>query len=639
MTTPTDPTPTDPPGTVLTATSPARTGRVRTDRAGTDRVATDRVATDRAGTDRVATDRVATDRVATTDRAGTSAASDNGPGIQVPETPLRGGGFTGPLAQAYATLRSKGPRGLLFWMLALAIGIASGAVAVAFRLSIEWLQATLYGTDDIAMLHTALAGLAWYWIVAIPIAGGLAVGLLLHRFTDDGRVRGVAEVIEAAALYDGQVQRQRGLVSGIASCITLSTGGSTGREGPVVHLAAVLSSYLARLIRADGITGRDLLGCAVAAAVSASFNAPIAGALFALEVVLRHFAVHAFAPIAIASVAGTVVNRTVYGDLAEFAMPMQGILEFYRELPAFMILGLLCGVVAVAMMRAIFWAEAVGDRVVARTGMPGWLRPAVTGAMLGILALQWPHIIGVGYETTARALGGGLLVHEAVVFLVLKIVAVAITVAGRMGGGVFSPALMVGALTGLAFGVTATAIFPDVSGAYTLYALAGMGAVAAAVLGAPISTTLIVFELTGDWQTGLAVMVTVSLASALASVLVDRSFFLTQLERRGVHLAAGPQAWLLGTFSVQSIMRAAGAPRAAPPDECAELVRTGLWLDTDATLETAMPLFEKSNARFLPVAHFPGNDAPPEIWGALFQVDALRTLNRALAKTAAEEHS
>merc|ERR1711969_356336 len=141
---------------------------------------------------------------------------------------------------------------------------------------------------------------------------------------------------------------------------------------------------------------------------------------------------------------------------------------------------------------------------------------------------------------TSAALTGSLLLHEAVVFVVIKVVAVAITMAGRMGGGVFSPSLMLGALVGLAFGLVATPIFPTVSGNATLYALAGMGAVSAAVLGAPISTTLIVFELTGDWQTGLAVMVAVSLSTALASRLVDRSFFLTQLHRRNIHLAAGP---------------------------------------------------------------------------------------------------
>jgi CIC family chloride channel protein len=288
----------------------------------------------------------------------------------------------------------------------------------------------------------------------------------------------------------------------------------------------------------------------VAAAVSASFNAPIAGALFALEVVLRHFAVHAFAPIVIASVAGTVINRLEFGDVTEFSLLEGGMLQFYVELPAFLILGLVSGLIAVIFMRATFWAEDMGTLVQRRTGIPRWLRPAIAGLLLGAIAIWFPHIIGVGYETTSAALTGQLLLHEAIIFTIVKAAAAAITIAGRMGGGVFSPSLMLGAMSGLAFGIIATAILPDVSGSQTLYALAGMGAVAAAVLGAPISTTLIVFELTGDWQTGLAVMVAVSMSTALASRLVDRSFFLTQLERRNIHLAAGPQAYLLAMFRV-----------------------------------------------------------------------------------------
>ncbi|MEL6889890.1 MAG: chloride channel protein, partial [Pseudomonadota bacterium] len=369
--------------------------------------------------------------------------------------------------------------------------------------------------------------------------------------------------IEGAALRDGRVSTRAGVASAVASFITLSSGGSTGREGPVVHIAAVISTKVCRWIKADGITGRDLLGCAVAAAVSASFNAPIAGALFALEVVLRHFAVHAFAPIVIASVAGTVINRLEYGDVTEFMLADENALVFYQELPAFLLLGLLCGLVAVVLMRAIFWTDDIGTAVQERTGLPRWLRPACAGLLLGAMAIFYPHIIGVGYETTSLALTGQLALNEVMIFVVLKTAAVAVTMAGRMGGGVFSPSLMIGALTGLAFGLVATSIFPDVSGSVTLYALAGMGAVAAAVLGAPISTTLIVFELTGDWQTGLAVMVAVSMSTALSSRLVDRSFFLTQIERKGVHLAAGPQAYLLAMFRVSSVMRGLDDPRGA----------------------------------------------------------------------------
>ncbi|MGB2202785.1 MAG: chloride channel protein [Pseudooceanicola atlanticus] len=534
---------------------------------------------------------------------------------------------------------TRGPNQIQFWFIALAVGIASGAAALFFRKGIEWLQAFLYRTDDITHLHSWAGTLPWYWVLTIPILGGLVVGAILHVFTPDGRVRSVADVIQGAALNDGRVEGRAGLASAAASLITLSTGGSSGREGPVVHLAAVISSRVLHWLKADGVTGRDLLGCAVAAAVSASFNAPIAGALFALEVVLRHFAIHAFAPIVIASVAGTVINRLEFGGVTEFTLPDASMFQFYEELPAFLLLGAVCGVVAGMLMRSIFAAEDVATHIQGRIGLPRFIRPAIAGALLGLIAIWFPHIIGVGYETTSLALTGRIGLWDAILFAVIKTVAVSITIGGRMGGGVFSPSLMVGALTGLAFGLIATSIFPEVSGSSSLYALAGMGGVAAAVLGAPISTTLIVFELTGDWATALAVMVTVSISTAIGTRLVDRSFFLTQIERRGVHLAAGPQAYLLGLVRVASAMRRRDAERAAPEGTCWEMIDAGDYLDAQATLESALPAFDRTGAVFLPVVQLQGADQPPELLGALYHVDALRAYNRALAATAAEEHS
>ena len=539
------------------------------------------------------------------------------------------------LARGWALFRSSQ---IQFWFVALLVGTAAGFAALLFRLAIVWLQTAVYGTPDVNTMASFAMTLPWWLVLSVPIAGGLTVGLILHRFTPDGRVRSVADVIEGAALGDGRVDNKAGVASAVCSWITLSTGGSSGREGPVVHMAAMIASWVSDRLKVDGVTARDLLGCAVAAAVSASFNAPIAGALFALEVVLRHFALHAFAPIVVASAAGTVMNRLAFGDVTEFRLPGNTALAFYLELPAFLILGLTCGLIAAAMIRAIFFADDLGTALQNRLKLPRWLRPSVAGAMLGVLAIGYPHIIGVGYETTSRALTGQLVLNEAIVFCVLKVIAVSITMAGRMGGGIFSPALMVGALTGLAFGQIATGLLPTVSGSETLYALAGMGAVAAAVLGAPISTTLIVFELTGDWQTGLAVMVSVSLSTALTARMVERSFFLHQLERRHIRLAAGPQAYLLAMFRVQGVMRHREAENAADEQACRTMIEQGLWIQASSTLETALPLFDKSGVAFLPVVILTGEDRTPELQGALFHVDALKAYNRALAATAEEEH-
>ncbi|MDE0589216.1 chloride channel protein [Halocynthiibacter sp. C4] len=535
---------------------------------------------------------------------------------------------------ALRIIRQEGPNELQFWFIALLIGIGAGFTALYFRKAILALQGFLYDAETRTDMLSVADRLPWYWILLVPIVGGLIVGILLNKYTPDGRVRSVADVIEGAALHHGRVERREGLASGLASLITLSSGGSTGREGPVVHLAAVISTWVSNRIHASGIDARDLLGCAVAAAVSASFNAPIAGALFALEVILRHFAVHAFAPIVIASVAGTVISRLEFGNVTEFQLMRVGELAFYVELPAFLLLGIISGLVAVVLMKSIFWADNFGNVLQKTLRIPAILRPAIAGGLLGGIAIFFPHIIGVGYGTTSAALSGDLLFREAVVFAVLKAIAVAITMAGRMGGGVFSPAMMLGALTGLAFGLIATQAFPNVSGSHTIYALAGMGAVAAAVLGAPISTTLIVFELTGDWQTGLAVMAAVSVSTAISSRMVDKSFFLTQLERRDVHLAAGPQGYLLSTIRVKTVMRPLGEQRCADEADCDALVKEGRLVGPEATLEEIMPEFEAHDLDFIPVVAESG-----ALLGAIYHVDALLTFNRALSETAAEEHS
>lgn len=544
------------------------------------------------------------------------------------------------LKDAQRVLVHRGPSQLQFWLIAMIIGILAGFAALFFRKGITALQGAVYGAEDVDYLHSFAATLPWYVLLLVPVLGGLIVGIILHRFTPDGRVRSVADVIEGAALRDGRVEIREGLASACASFLTLSTGGSSGREGPVVHIAGMISTWISDRIRADGVTGRDLLGCAVAAAVSASFNAPIAGALFAMEVVLRHFSVNTFAPIVVASVAGTVINRLEYGDVTEFVLTTPGALQFYVELPAFLILGLICGVVAVVLMRSIFVTDRLGSAVQSALGVPRWLRPTAAGFLLGMIAIWFPHIIGVGYETTVLALSGQLLLSQAILFTIVKVAAVSITMGGRMGGGVFSPSLMVGALTGLAFGLIATNLLPDVSGTHTLYAFAGMGAVAAAVLGAPISTTLIVFELTGDWQTGLAVMVSVSMSTALASRLVDRSFFLTQLEKRDIHCAAGPQAYLLGTLRVGKVMRPLSA---SDPESAQLLIDEGIAISPTATLEAALPIFDRAGVEFIPVVdeeELSEETGEPKMTliGVIHHIDALKAYNRALVAIAAEEH-
>jgi CIC family chloride channel protein len=487
------------------------------------------------------------------------------------------------------------------------------------------LQSRFYGASD-EVIHSVAAALPWYLVLSIPILGGLVVGLILTIATRDARARGVDAVIEAAAIRGGKVDRRVGIASSLAALVTLSTGGSTGREGPAIHIGAVLASWVSERLKAPPITARDILGCAAAAAVSASFNAPLAGALFALEVVLRHYALHAFGPIVISSVAAAVVSRIHLGDITEFTLPAHSI-AFYWEIPAFMILGILSGFVGAVMMRTLFFAEGFADRVQRTLSIPDWLRPAVAGAILGVIALQFPHIIGVGYETTSLALTTQIAFATAVIFAVVKVAAVAVTYAGRMGGGVFSPAVMLGALTGGAFGQIAIEVFPSISGGQGLYALAGMGAVVGAVLGAPI------------WQAGIAVMISVSLASVVADRMVARSFFLTQLKRRGLHLSDGPQGYIAATMPVVHLMRYRGAEDCASDTACWTLVEQGVFLRREDTLEKALPMFERLRGGFLPVVDGAVSETTqPELLGALFRADALSAYSHALEDELREEH-
>ncbi len=546
----------------------------------------------------------------------------------------------GRTRRAWQFTKGEAATELTLWMVAVAVGGAAGGAAILFREAVFELQHFFYGANDLR-LHSVAGDLDWRLVVAIPVLGGFLVGALLHFFTPNQRFEGVADVIEASALREGRVGFRAGWTAALGALITLSMGGSTGREGPVVHIGATIAAWVSDKLQATRITRRDILGCAGAAAVSASFNAPIAGALFALEVVLRHYAIHSFGPIVIASVTGAILSRIYSGDFTEYLTPEHSI-AFFHEIPAFLLLGVVSAIVATIMMRSIFLAEDVANYVKDRMRIPLALRPPVAGLLLGLLATQFPEVIGVGYETASKALLAQIPFWTLIVVAAAKIAAVAITVAGRFGGGVFAPSLMVGALVGAAFGEVATDIFPMVSGSVTLYALAGTGAVAGAVLGAPISTTLIVFELTGDFQTAIAVMVAVSTSTLVSHRIYGKSFFFAQLERRKIRFGDGPESYLPQLICVREVMRPYGAEDSASATACGELIAQGAWLAPNETLQKALPMLEGGGSAFIPVAEPPPPDKPeaePELLGAVFLVDALRAYNRILIETHKEEHS
>ena len=454
-------------------------------------------------------------------------------------------GLRGIRGHAAAGIRNEQ---VLLSALAVAVGTAAAFAAVMFRELIGLIQTGFYGFGHERVV-SGVAGLTWWHLLLAPALGGLLIGLYIHYFMPGRRPQGVADVIEANALRAGRMSGRAGLGAALVSAASIGAGASVGREGPAVHLGATIASYMGRRFRLARSQSRTLLGCGVAAAVAASFNAPVAGVFFALEVVIGHYALTAFAPIVIASVAGTIVARVYFGDVPAFAMPPHEIASFL-EFGAFALLGITAAGAAIAFMRLMTLMQSLVDR----TRLPYWLRPAIGGLAVGGIAIFYPELLGVGYEAMDSALNEHYLLGTLILLALLKMLATAISFGFGFGGGMFSPSLFIGAMVGGAFGIMASIPYPNLSSGHGAYTLVGMGAVSGAVLGAPISTMLIIVELTGDYRLTIAVMVAVVIASLLTRTLNGPSFFHKQLEARGVMVRGGHDVEVLGGLTVSNLI-------------------------------------------------------------------------------------
>ncbi|MCB9994262.1 MAG: chloride channel protein [Hyphomicrobiaceae bacterium] len=511
------------------------------------------------------------------------------------------------------------------WLLAILAGVAGGIAAIAFRGVISLVQLLWTGgTSELMLDRVATLPPLIVWLA--PTLGGLAVGLLLWGFGPQCRAGGVADAIEARTSNVFSLSLRRATVGTLISAITLGSGGSAGREGPIVYFAAAMSKALFRAFDMPPSARRIMLAAGVAAAISASFNSPIAGVLFAHEVILGHFAMTAFVPLVIASVVAAVMSRIWFGAAPAFTLPDFQITSYW-EIPAFALLGIVCAAVAI-----LFQAGLIGtDWASRKVSMPIWLRPTLGGAIVGLIALAFPQILGVGYEATNLALTGKLSISLMITLIVVKTIATSITLGSRLGGGVFSPSLYLGAMTGGAFGLIAAAFFPEMASSEGLYAIIGMGAVASAVLGAPVSTAVMIFELTGGFSFSLALLFTTAIATGLSQAAMGRSFFFWQLHSRGVLLEEGPHTQLARQTFVKDLMRGFSGADEKP---AFDPVNNPSWLKQTDTLDTALKLFSNTDkTRLMVVA---GDTNEPVGW--LYHVDALANFNRALIDQSREEH-
>ena len=370
--------------------------------------------------------------------------------------------------------------------------------------------------------------------VAVPTLGGLVVGLL-HRRLPEGRPHTPADVIAAVQTRRGRLPAREGGVSALTALLSLGAGASVGQYGPLVHVGATLGSLGARLLRLGRSEDNITIACGVAAAISTAFNAPLAGIVFAHEVVLRHYALRAFAPTAAAALVGHVIATQVLAQGALFHVADTAVPRAW-EFALFLGIGGLGALLAGAYMHAILTMGRLAGRLPLR---PEW-RPALAGALLGLAALWVPDILGIGQEalrfaTIAGAFGGG----ELLLVLLLKVAATALCLGLGFSGGVFSPALVIGTLFGALCATLLANLTGGVPETFVFYAVCGMVAVTAPVIGAPLTSLLIVFELTGNYALTTAALASVTLASPLAAQLFGRSLFDIQLHRRGLDLSAG----------------------------------------------------------------------------------------------------
>jgi CIC family chloride channel protein len=427
-------------------------------------------------------------------------------------------------------------------LLTVVVGIGAGLGAVAFRwmiVSATWL---LTGRQDYAAVagqaNPHLPGLGRWFVVATPVVAGLVYGPLVHFFAREARGHGVPEVMYAVAEKSGRIRSRVAVIKAVASAVCIGGGGSVGREGPIVQIGSALGSSLGQLVRLPESRLRLLVASGAAGGIAATFNAPVAGVFFALELILADFAVESFAAVVLAAVAASVIGRAFLGDHPFLTLPAFSITS-PAQYVCYALLGVVAAGVGVGFSRVLYLVEDLCDRL---WRGPQWLRPAAGGLILGGLLLVLPQMYGVGYPVLAHAVGGGYLLTFVLLLLVGKIAATSLTLGIGGSGGVFAPSLFIGAMLGETVGLLLHQAAPQLAPTPGAYALVGMGAVFAGAARTPITAVIIMFELTGEYHIILPLMLAIALAAGISKLISRDTIYTRKLLRRGIDLHAPARA-------------------------------------------------------------------------------------------------
>jgi CIC family chloride channel protein len=583
------------------------------------------------------------------------------------------------LARAGAAVRGflvRETGGLL--ALSVAVGLLAAAGAIGLRWGIAGIQRLLFGGVDPAAAAGSLPG----WVVILgPVLGGLIVGPLVHFLAGEAKGHGVPEIMRAVQHEGGRIRPRVGLVKAIASALTIGSGGSCGREGPIAQVGASLGSLIGQRLGVRGSRCRVLTAAGAGAGIAATFNAPIAGAFFALEVILGNFAMERFGPIVVASVVATVATRPILGPGA-LATGASLALANPIELLVFALLGVAAAAVAVGFGRALVHTEELVERV----RMPEWLKPAFGGLAVGLIAWAgMPAVLGNGEGFVGQLLKGtvALGVPALLFLLVSKLVATCFTLGSGGSGGVFFPSLFMGAVLGALAGKLAGIVLPVETAPPAAYALVGMAAVASAAAHAPITMGIMVFELTGDYAIVPPLLLAASVAAIVSRGLQRESIYTLRLARRGVALNRGFEAMVMHDLRVSDVMRTHECQVVPPSAPLSEVLQRFLEARAEATyvvdegrlagvvllhdvksqlrehpsvlgdrlvhardaihadvptllatdpLTRALEVFQRSDLHELPVVS-PAEDGPPRFVGTISEHDVLGAYKREVLRT------
>ena len=429
------------------------------------------------------------------------------------------------------------------------IGIIGGIGAVGFRTLIETIQNFTIG-DHVNILQT-VTDLPWYTKLFLPVAGGLIVGPLIYFFGSETKGHGVPEVMEAVALKGGKIRPRVMFLKAFVSAVTIGTGGSVGREGPIVQIGSSVGSAFGQWLGVSQDKLKVLVACGAAAGIAATFNAPIAGVMFSVEIILGNYAIATLVPLIMSSVMATIIGRWYFGDIPAFEIPAYGLTSGWEIFP-YIVLGIMTGVLAVGFVRLLYGLEDFADKIPVK----GWIKTPLILFLVGLLVLQFPQVYGVGYDTITQVLKGETIWYVLLLLLPVKMLATSITLAAGGSGGVFAPSLFLGAVFGGLFGSVMQFLFPELVVSYGAYAVVGMSAMVAGTTHAPITAFLIIFELTGDYKLILPIMICSILATFVASLLKKDSIYTMKLTRRGVDLAKSAEVSIMQTTTVKDVMDA-----------------------------------------------------------------------------------